>query len=130
MKGYIANIETATVENEDFRRVLYTGHNAQLVLMSIPAGREIGQEVHQLDQFLRVEVGEGKAIMDGAETVISAGFAILVPAGAQHNVVNTGSEPMKLYTVYAPPAHQDGVVRATKEEAETQEEHFDGTTTE
>jgi len=130
MKGYIANIETATVENEDFRRVLYTGHNAQLVLMSIPAGGEIGQEVHQLDQFLRVEVGEGKAIMDGVETAISAGFAILVPAGAQHNIVNTGEESMKLYTVYAPPAHQDGVVRATKEEAETQEEHFDGTTTE
>ena len=130
MKGYIANIEEATLENEDFRRVLYTGKNAQLVLMSIPAGGEIGQEVHQLDQFLRIEVGDGKAIMDGVETVISDGFAILVPAGAQHNIVNTGREPMKLYTVYAPPAHQDGAVRSTREEAETQEEHFDGTTTE
>lgn len=130
MKGYIQNIERAALENTDFRRVLYTGKNAQLVLMSIPAGGEIGQEVHQLDQFLRVEAGEGKAIMDGVETAIGAGFAILVPAGAQHNIVNTGREPMKIYTVYAPPAHQDGVVRATKEEAETREEHFDGTTTE
>jgi len=130
MKGYIANIEKAALENEDFRRVLYTGKNAQLVLMSIPAGGEIGQEVHQLDQFLRIEAGEGKAILDGIETAIGSGSAILVPAGAQHNIINTGTEPIKLYTVYAPPAHQDGVVRATKEDAEAQEEHFDGVTTE
>jgi mannose-6-phosphate isomerase-like protein (cupin superfamily) len=130
MKGYIANIERATLENTDFRRVLYTGKNAQLVLMSIPAGGEIGQEVHQLDQFLRIESGEGKAVMDGVETAIRDGSAILVPAGAQHNIVNTGTEPMKLYTLYAPPEHRDGVVRATKEDAVAQEEHFDGKTTE
>jgi mannose-6-phosphate isomerase-like protein (cupin superfamily) len=130
MKGYIANIERATLENTDFRRVLYTGKNAQLVLMSIPAGGEIGEEVHQLDQFLRIESGEGKAVMDGVETAIGDGSAILVPAGAQHNIVNTGTEPMKLYTLYAPPEHRDGVVRATKEDAVAQEEHFDGKTTE
>lgn len=130
MKGYIQNIEQATLQNSDFRRVLYTAKNIQLVLMSLEAGEDIGEEVHQLDQFLRVEQGEGKAILDGVETPVADGSAIIVPAGARHNVINTGSGPMKLYTLYGPPAHRDGVVRATKEEAGSQEEHFDGTTTE
>lgn len=131
MKGYIANIETLTLENTDFRRVLYTGKNSQLVLMSIAPGDDIGEEVHHLDQFLRIEAGTGKAILDGVETEIADGSAIVVPAGCQHNFVNTSStEPLKLYTVYSPPEHVDGTVRATKADAEAQPEEFDGKTTE
>ena len=131
MKGYVIDLEKSTLENEDFRRVLYTAKNCQLVLMSLKPGEEIGMEVHTLDQFLRFEKGTGKAILDGVEHEISDGFAVIVPAGTQHNFINTSAdEVMKLYTVYAPPEHQDQVVRHTKEEAEASEEHFDGVTTE
>jgi len=130
MKGFVANIEKLALENTDFRRVLYTAESSQLVLMALQPGEDIGQEVHQLDQFLRVEAGEGKAILDGVEHSISNGFSILVPAGASHNIVNTGSIPMKLYTVYSPPNHRDGVMHKTKAVAEADEEEFDGKTTE
>jgi len=130
MKGYITNIEKASLENENFRKVLYTAKNSQLVLMSLVPGEEIGEEVHHLDQFFRIEAGQGKAILDGVEHAISDGSAIVVPAGTKHNIVNTGSIPMKLYTIYSPPEHRDGVVHATKADAESDEEEFDGTTTE
>jgi mannose-6-phosphate isomerase-like protein (cupin superfamily) len=130
MNGFIGNIEKITLENTDFRRVLYTAENSQLVVMSIKAGEEIGEEVHELDQFIRCEAGTGKAIIDGNENSIEDGFAVLVPAGSMHNILNTGTEPLKLYTVYAPPEHKDGTVHETKEDAENNEEHFDGITTE
>src|SRR3989344_4833730 len=110
MEGYVVDIEKATLENENFRTVLYTGKFSQLVVMSIPPGGDIGEEVHTLDQFLRCEAGEGKAVLDGVEHAIHNGFSIVVPAGARHNIINTGDEPLKLYTVYAPPNHRDGVV--------------------
>ncbi|OGY91404.1 MAG: cupin [Candidatus Komeilibacteria bacterium RIFCSPLOWO2_02_FULL_48_11] len=130
MKGYVGNIEQASIAGTDFRRVLYTAKNIQLVIMSLQSNEDIGEEVHTLDQFLRVEAGQGQAVLDGVEHAISDGFAILVPAGAKHNIINTGTEPMKLYTLYSPPEHQDGIARATKAEAAAQEEHFDGKTTE
>ena len=131
MKGFISNIEQDTLENSDFRKVLYTGKTSQLVLMSIPVGGEIGDEVHGLDQFFRIEEGVGKVIMDGVEHTISDGTAFIVPAGMQHNVINTSNDDaLKIYTIYAPPNHRDGVVHATKEEAEKDDEHFDGKTTE
>jgi len=131
MKGYISNIEKDTKENENFRKVLYTGKNSQLVVMSLKPGEEIGAEVHELDQFIRIEDGKGVAILDGAEHQVEDDFAIVVPAGAEHNVKNTGSEAMKLYTVYSPPEHKEGTVHVTKEEAEADtDDHFDGTTTE
>ncbi len=129
MKGYIADIEKATLENTDFRRVLYTAKHSQLVLMCLRPGEEIGAEVHSLDQFLRCESGEGKAILDGVEHAVSDGTAIVVPAGAEHNIINTSStEDMKLYTIYSPPEHKDGTVHAAKEDVT--EEHFDGITSE
>lgn len=129
MKGYVGNIEQETLENEDFRRVLYTAKNIQLVLMSLPAGTDIGEETHHLDQFIRCEEGEGKAFLDGVEQVLTDGMAVLVPAGTKHNIVNTSNnEALKLYTLYAPPEHKDKTVHATKEDAA--EEHFDGVTTE
>jgi len=131
MKGYVTNIEKATLENENFREVLYTAKNSQLVVMSLRAGEDIGEEVHQLDQFIRCEAGEGKAILDGVEHPISDGFSVIVPAGALHNIINTSSDrAMKLYTVYSPPNHRDGVIHTTKTEAEGDEEEFDGKTTE
>ena|SRR3989344_5862368 len=131
MKGYIANIEKLTLGNDNFRKVLYTARHSQLVLMSLRPGEEIGEEVHELDQFLRVEKGQGKAILEGKETLISDGWAIVVPAGLRHNVINTSKdEALKLYTIYSPPEHQDAVVRATRAEAITEEEHFDGQTSE
>ncbi len=131
MKGYIANIEKTALENDNFRKVLYTAKNCQLVLMSLLPGEEIGEEIHTLDQFFRVEQGSGKAILDGAEYEISDGFSIIVPAGAKHNVINTSPDmPLKIYTVYSPPNHRDGVVHKTKKDAEADEEHFDGKTTE
>lgn len=130
MKGFIKNIETIAVKNEAFRRVLYTAKNCQLVVMALKPEEEIGSEVHTLDQFFRVEEGTGEAIMDGVRTPIEAGFAVIVPAGARHNIVNTGSGPLKLYTIYAPPNHRDGVVHATREDAQADSEHFDGATTE
>ena len=130
MKGYTTNIEEETLANTDFRRVLYTAKHCQLVLMSLKPGEEIGAEVHQLDQFIRVERGQGKAVLDGAEHALSNGFVIVVPAGAKHNIINTGAEPLKLYTLYAPPNHKDGTVHHTKADAEGDEEHFDGQATE
>jgi mannose-6-phosphate isomerase-like protein (cupin superfamily) len=131
MKGFIDDIEKLTKENTDFRRVLYTGKNLQLVLMSIKPGEEIGEEVHEdRDQFFRVEAGKGEVLIDGVRTPVEDDYAIIVPAGARHNVVNTGDEPLQLYTLYAPPEHKDGTIRATKAEAEAKEEHFDGKTTE
>jgi len=130
MKGYVQNIESIAVKNNDFRQVLYTAKNCRLVIMALKPKEEIGMEVHTLDQFFRVEEGTGEAILDGVRTVISAGFAVLVPAGANHNIINTGSVPMKLYTLYSPPNHRDGVVHHTRAEAEKDNEHFNGKLTE
>lgn len=131
MKGFVDDIDRLTVENKDFRRVLYTGKHLQLVLMALRPGEEIGEEVHDdHDQFFRIEKGEGEVWIDGQRTKIKADDAIIVPAGARHNVINTGGKKLKLYTVYGPPDHKDGIGRATKAEAEASEEHFDGTTTE
>lgn len=131
MKGYITNIEKDALENENFRKVLYTAKNSQLVLMSLLPNEDIGEEVHGLDQFIRIEAGEGKAVLDGVEHEISDGLAIVIPAGTIHNIINTSeTEKLKLYTIYSPPEHQDGVVRETKADAIAQEEHFDGKTTE
>src|SRR5450759_947068 len=130
MKGYVKNIEEIAVKNEDFRQVLYTAKNCQLVIMALKPKEEIGMEVHKLDQFFRVEEGTGEAVLDGIHTAIRAGFAVLVPAGTNHNIINTGSVPLKLYTLYAPPKHRDGVVHHTRADAEADNEHFDGKTTE
>jgi mannose-6-phosphate isomerase-like protein (cupin superfamily) len=130
MKGFVQDIETLATSNDDFRRVVYTAGNCQLVLMALKPAEDIGMEVHHLDQFFRVEEGTGQAILDGVRTPIRAGFAVLVPAGTQHNIVNTGDRPMKLYTLYAPPNHRDGVVHATRAIAEADTEHFDGKTSE
>ena len=131
MKGYVINIEKASLENEYFRKVLYTAKNSQLVVMSLKPGEDIGEEVHQLDQFIRCESGQGKAILDDIPHAITDGFAVIVPAGAKHNIINTSPEkPLKLYTLYSPPNHRDGVVHQTKGQAEADEEHFDGKTTE
>jgi mannose-6-phosphate isomerase-like protein (cupin superfamily) len=130
MKGFVNDIESLAVENAEFRRVLYTAKNCQLVLMALKPTEEIGAEVHQLDQFFRVEEGSGEAVLDGARTAIRAGFAVLVPAGTTHNIINTGSVSLKLYTLYAPPNHRDGVVHHTGADAEADNEHFDGKTTE
>jgi mannose-6-phosphate isomerase-like protein (cupin superfamily) len=130
MKGFVKNIEDIAVKNKDFRQVLYTAKNTQLVVMSLNPKEEIGMEVHHLDQFFRVEEGSGEAILDGVHNSIKAGFAVLVPAGANHNIINTGSVPMKLYTLYSPPNHRDGVIHHTRAEAEADNEEFDGKTTE
>ena len=131
MLGFVDDIEGLTDKNKDFRRVLYTGKHVQLVVMSIRKGDEIGEEVHEdRDQFFRVESGKGAVVIDDETTKIRAGDGIIVPAGAKHNVINTGKKRLKLYTLYGPPEHKDGIVEKTKEEAEENEEHFDGTTTE
>jgi mannose-6-phosphate isomerase-like protein (cupin superfamily) len=131
MKGFVADIEELTEDNGDFRRVLYTGKNLQLVLMAIEPGGEIGEEVHDDgDQFFRVEKGKGEVVIDGQRSKIKGDHAIIVPAGARHNIVNTGDEPLRLYTLYGPPAHRDGTVHVTRADAEASEEHFDGKTTE
>jgi len=130
MKGYVQNIEAIATGNGDFRRVLYTAKNCQLVVMSLKPEEDIGAEVHHLDQFFRVEAGSGEAVLDGVRTPIQSGFAVVVPAGARHNIINTGTVPLKLYTLYAPPNHRDGVVHRTKSDAEADTEHFDGKTSE
>jgi len=132
MKGFCANIEKDTLENSNFRKVLYTGKHSQLVLMSLRPSEEIGMEVHpDNDQFFRFEKGQGKCVIDGNEYTVNDGFAVVVPAGAQHNIINTSaSEVLNLYTIYSPAHHQDGVVRATKTEAEANSPEFDGKTTE
>ena len=128
MKGYIANIEKETLENTDYRRVLYTAKNSQLVLMNLQPGDEIGMETHHLDQFIRIEQGTAKVILDGVEHEVEDDYAVVIPAGTAHNVINSGEMELKLYSVYSPPEHRDGVVHATK--ADDVEEHFDGKTTE
>ena len=131
MKGYCDNIEKRTVENDDYRRVLYTGRNLQLVLMTLPPGCDIGEEVHpDRDQFFRFEEGSGAVDIDGVENRVEADFAVIVPAGARHNVRNTGSSPLKLYTIYGPPEHVDGLVEATRADAMATHEEWDGGTTE
>lgn len=132
VKGYSVDIEKATLENNNFRKVLYTAKHSQLVLMSLKPGEDIGMEVHKNnDQFFRFEEGQGKCIINGNEYKVGKGSAVIVPAGAQHNIINilkTGS--LKMYTVYSPPVHKNGIVRATKEEAEANPAEFDGMTTE
>jgi mannose-6-phosphate isomerase-like protein (cupin superfamily) len=131
MKGYVDDIEKVTESNSDFRRVLYTGHNLQLVLMAIQPGDEIGEEVHEdRDQFFRIEAGEGEIWIDGVRNAVKADDAVIVPQGARHNVVSTGTEPLRLYTIYGPPEHVDGTVHRTKAAADAAHEHFDGRTTE
>ena len=132
MKGFSSNIEKSTVENDKFRKVLYTGKHSQLVLMCLRLKEEIGMEVHaDNDQFFRFEHGQGKCIIDGHEYELRDGSAIVVPAGARHNILNTSAtENLKLYTIYSPPHHKDGIVRATKAEAESNEAEFDGISTE
>jgi len=132
MKGFVSNIEKDTLENENFRKVLYTSKHSQLVLMSLAPNEEIGMEVHKdNDQFFRFEKGQGKVIIDGNEYQVKDGSAVVVPAGSQHNVINiSATDRLNLYTIYSPAHHKDGIVRATKAEAEASEEEFDGTTTE
>lgn len=132
MKGFKTNIERITFENEDFRRVLYTGKNSQLVLMSLQPKEEIGLEIHDSnDQFLRFESGNGIVFIDDHQYFMTEGDAVIVPAGARHNVVNTSdNENLKIYTIYSPPHHKDGTVHKRKRDAETDEEEFDGNTTE
>jgi mannose-6-phosphate isomerase-like protein (cupin superfamily) len=130
MKGFVKDIEALANANRSFRQVLYTAHHSQLVLMALKPKEEIGAEVHQLDQFFRVESGSGEAELDGVRTAIKDGFAVLVPAGARHNIINTGEVPLKLYTLYAPPNHRDRVVHETRAAAEADTEEFDGKTTE
>ncbi len=130
MRGYIVEIEQAARDNSNFRKVLYTAKNSQLVVMSLNPGEDIGMEVHQLDQFIRVETGNGKAILDSVEHDITDGFAVVVPAGTEHNIINSSEGMMKLYTVYSPPNHRDGVIHASKADAEADTEKFDGKTTE
>ena len=132
MKGYKDNIEGLTLANDNFRRVLYTGKHSQLVAMSLKPNEEIGTEIHaDNDQFFRFEAGEGKVLIDGNEYTVSDGDAVVVPAGAEHNVINTSSEvALKLYTIYSPPHHEDGTVHATKEVALDDDEEFAGITTE
>jgi len=132
MKGFKTNIEKDTLENRKFRKVLYTGKHSQLVLMSLRPKEEIGMETHtENDQFFRFEAGQGKVIIDGNEYQVGDGVAIVVPAGAEHNIINiSDSKELKLYTIYSPPHHKDGIVRATKKEAEANDKEFDGKTTE
>ncbi|MEI6057519.1 MAG: cupin domain-containing protein [bacterium] len=131
MKGYVANIEKLSLENNNFRSVLYTDKNSQLVLMSLTIGEEIGVEIHDVDQFLRVEKGTGSAILNDIPHAITDGSVIIVPAGTKHNVINTGADSMKLYTLYMPPHHRDGVIHKTKADAEADTtDEFDGTTSE
>ena len=131
MKGYVTNIEAATLENEDFRRVLYTAERSQLVVMCIPPGGDIGEEVHEdVDQFIRVEEGDGESILDGEACALTDGSVVVIPAGVRHNIKNRStSDALRLYTLYSPPHHADGTVHKTKEEALKDDEHFDGETT-
>lgn len=130
MNGFAQDIESLVVQNDSFRRVLYTAKHSQLVLMSLLPQEEIGAEIHKVDQFFRIEEGAGEAIMNGARTPIKAGYAVLVPAGVNHNIVNTGTVPLKLYTLYSPPNHRDGVIHEKRSDAEGDTEHFNGETSE
>lgn len=124
MKGYLLNIEKETLENENYRKVLYTTKDSQLVLMTIQPEDEIGSEIHELSQFIRIEAGKAKVVLDGIEHEVEDDWAVVIPAGCEHNVINTGSEPLRLYSVYSPPEHKDGTIHPTK--ADETEEHFDG----
>jgi mannose-6-phosphate isomerase-like protein (cupin superfamily) len=130
MKGFVQDIEGLAVKNTEFRRVLYTVKNCPLVLMALKRKEEIGAEVHTLDKFFRVEEGTGEAVLDRVRTPIRAGFAVIVPTGANHNIISTGTVPLKLYSLYAPPNHRDRVVHHTRDEAQADNEHIDGKTTE
>lgn len=132
MKGFHANIEEETLQSTSFRRVLYTASHCQLVLMCLKPGEEIGMEVHtENDQFFRIEQGEGRCVIDGNTYEVRDGSAIIIPAGAQHNVINVSdTDDLKMYTIYSPAHHKDGIVRRTREEAEAHDEEFDGVTTE
>ena len=131
MKGFVGDIEDQAEGNSDFRRVVYTGKNLQLVLMSLKPGEDIGEEVHKdRDQFFRIEKGKGEVLIDGKRSKIKGDDAVLVPAGARHNIINTGEKPLRLYTLYGPPEHRDGTVHATKTDAQRMKEHFDGKTSE
>ena len=130
MEQYIINIEEAAIQNDMFRKVLFTAEHSQLVLMSLKPGEDIGTETHRLDQFIRVEAGRGTAYLNGAEYSLEDGTAVIIPAGTEHNILNSGQESLKLYTIYSPPEHKDGIVHATKRNAlGDQEDHFDGKTT-
>lgn len=132
MKGFHGNIEELTIENSNFRQVLYTGRHTQLVLMSLKPGEEIGTEMHsENDQFFRFDAGQGRVVVDGNAYDVADGSAVIVPAGAEHNVINTSeTDDLKLYTLYSPSHHKDGIIRATREEALANEADFDGVTTE
>lgn len=131
MKGYIIDIEKAAEENENFRKVLYTANNSQLVVMSLRPNEEIGEEIHNLDQFIRIEEGKCGIILNNVETSAESGYAVVIPAGVKHNIVNVSADkPLKLYTIYSPPNHRDAVTHKTKAEAMADDEHFDGKTTE
>ena len=131
MKGFKSNIEKDTLENKNFRKVLYTGKHLQLVLMSLKVGEDIGAEIHpNNDQFFRFESGSGKCVIDGNDYKVKDGDVIIVPAGAKHNVINVGTNELQMYTLYGPPNHQDGTIRNTKEDAEKMDEKFDGKTSE
>jgi mannose-6-phosphate isomerase-like protein (cupin superfamily) len=132
MKGYKDNIETATLKNANFRKVLYSGKHLQLVLMTLKPGEDIGKETHrENDQFFRFEGGKGKCTIDGTTYLVKDGDAVVIPAGSKHNIINTSkNKELKMYTIYAPPHHKDGIVRATKKQAEENEAEFDGKTTE
>ncbi|MFH0712607.1 MAG: cupin domain-containing protein [Candidatus Jorgensenbacteria bacterium] len=132
MKGYVGDINKETKENDYFRRVLYTAKSSQLVVMSLKPNEDIGEEVHEDgDQFIRLEEGEGLAVLDGVEHKIADDYAVVIPVGTKHNILNTSADrPMKLYTIYSPPHHRDGVIHETKEAAMKDDEHFDGKTTE
>ncbi|MEK7589075.1 MAG: cupin domain-containing protein [Patescibacteria group bacterium] len=128
MAGYVTNIEQKTLENEYFRQVLFTAKHMQVVVMAIKPSEDIGEEAHHLDQFIRIEKGDGKAILNGEEHSLKDGSIVVIPAGTKHNIINTGSSDLKLYTIYAPPEHKDGTIHKTKADALENEEHFDGQT--
>lgn len=130
MNGYIANIEQITLDNKNFRKVLYTDKNTQLVVMSLLPGEDIGEEIHEVDQFLRIEQGTGVAILNGVSTDLADGSVVIVPAGTKHNIINSNSGDMKLYSLYMPPHHKDGTIHPTKADALKDDEHFDGKTSE
>jgi mannose-6-phosphate isomerase-like protein (cupin superfamily) len=130
MKGFISDIEQDTLTNENFRKVLYTASYLQLVVMSIPPGEDIGEEVHGQDQFIRIEQGEAEAVLDGVVHKVKEDSVVVIPAGTKHNIMNMGSGALKLYSIYATPHHEDGVVHATKADAEHDHEEFLGDTTE
>lgn len=130
MKGFVQDIESLAIRNDKFRQVLYTAKHCQLVLMQLKPQEEIGAEIHQVDQFFRVEAGSGVALLNGVRTPVEAGFAVLVPAGVNHNIINTGNVALKLYTLYSPPNHRDGVIHENRSDAEGDTEHFNGNTTE